>query len=189
MASRIEIEDSYILEDGYNVYEKLEKNGFAFESQIVEEDTYYTDKEETFIKDKVCLRTRKTNDELLELTYKPKTDDNTEKYGKREVNIELNVKDYDDIRFVICQLGYIEYVSFKKFREIYSKNIDGIEYSVMIDKIDGVGGFIELELLADTEEEKEKLKIKLDEFVEMFECNNLKEKTLPYRDIVKNSKK
>ena len=189
MSSRIELEASYVLEEGYNVYEKLNKNGFVFESKTVEEDTYYTDKEEVFIKDRVCLRTRKTNEDMLELTYKPKTDDNTEKYGKREVNIELNVKDYEDIKFVISQLGYVEYVSFKKLREVYSKNIDGVQYSVMVDKIDGVGEYIELELLVDTEEEKGKLKVKLDEFVAMFECYKLKEKLLPYRDIVKNAKK
>ena len=29
----------------------------------------------------------------------------------------------------------------KKYRQVYSKNINGFEYNIMIDKIDGVGKF------------------------------------------------
>jgi len=189
MSNRIELEVSYILEKDYNfIYEKIKEENFKFVSKNTEEDTYYTDKEETFIKDRICLRTRKINEDFLELTYKPKTDDKLEKYGKKEVNIELKVEDYQDIKYVIQELGYIEYVSFRKHRETYSKLIEGIEYNIMIDKIENVGSFIELEILANTEKEKERLMPKLDEFVERFECNKLKEKMLPYRDIVKNHK-
>lgn len=121
----------------------------------------------------------------MELTYKPKTDNSTEKYGKKEVNLRLDPKDYEDTKYVINQLGYIEYVSFKKYRQVYSKNINGFEYNIMIDKIDDVGNFIELEILANTEAEKEKLRMELDNFVERMNCNKLKEKEKPYRDIVK----
>ena len=55
----------------------------------------------------------------------------------------------------------------------------------MIDKIDGVGNFIELEILANTEEEKDKLRTELDKFVKKMNCSKLKEKEKPYRDIVK----
>lgn len=189
MSNRIELEASYILEKDYNfIYEKIKEEDFKFISKNTEEDTYYTDIKETFIKDRICLRTRKINEDFLELTYKPKTNDKLEKYGKKEVNIELKVQDYQDIKYVIQELGYIEYVSFRKHRETYSKLIEGIEYNIMIDKIENVGSFIELEILSDTEDEKQRLMPKLDEFVEKFECQKLKEKMLPYRDIVKNYK-
>jgi len=189
MSSRIELEASYILGKDYsNIYEKIRKENFIFISKNIEEDTYYTDKEETFIKDRICLRTRKIDENFLELTYKPKVDDKLEKYGKKEINIELKVEDYNDIKYIIEELGYIQYVSFKKHRETFSKQIDGVEYNIMIDKIENVGSFIELEILTDTEENKEKLATKLDEFVEKFECDKLEEKMLPYRDIVKNYK-
>lgn len=189
MSSRIELEASYILNKDYsNIYDKIKKEEFNFISKNIEEDTYYTDKQETFIKDRICLRTRKINEDFLELTYKPKIDDKIEKYGKKEVNIELKVEDYKDIQYIIEELGYEKYVSFKKYREIFSKNIDGIEYNIMIDKIENIGNFVELEILTDTEESKEKLATKLDEFVQKFECDKLEEKMLPYRDIVKNFK-
>lgn len=186
MASRIELEASYHLGENYeDILEKIKEQNFKLVEDSVEEDTYFTDKNLEFVKSRTCLRTRKTNEDFLELTYKPKTDNSTEKYGKKEVNLRLDPKDYEDTKYVINQLGYIEYVSFKKYRQVYSKNIDGFEYNIMIDKIDGVGNFIELEILANTEEEKEKLRTELDKFVERMNCNKLKEKEKPYRDIVK----
>lgn len=186
MSSRIELEASYHLGENYeDVLEKIKDENFKLVEDSVEEDTYFTDKNLEFVKTRTCLRTRKTNEDFLELTYKPKTDNSTEKYGKKEVNLKLDPKDYEDTKYVINQLGYIEYVSFKKYRQVYSKNIDGFEYNIMIDRIDGVGNFIELEILANTEEEKEKLKTELDKFVQRMNCNKLKEKEKPYRDIVK----
>jgi adenylate cyclase class 2 len=186
MASRIELEASYHLGENYeDILEKIKEQNFKLVEDSVEEDTCFTDKNLEFVKSRTCLRTRKTNEDFLELTYKPKTDNSTEKYGKKEVNLRLDPKDYEDTKYVINQLGYIEYVSFKKYRQVYSKNINGFEYNIMIDKIDGVGNFIELEILANTEEEKEKLRTELDKFVERMNCNKLKEKEKPYRDIVK----
>ena len=189
MSNIIEIEASYQLEEKYDdILKKIKEEGFKFLKDIVEEDTYFTDKDMTFIKDRICLRTRKINEDFLELTYKPKIDNNTEKYGKREVNLRIHTKDYIDTKYIIEELGYIEYVSFKKHRKIYTKVIDNFDYNIMIDSIEGVGNFIELEILCSNEEEKEFLHDKLDDFVEKLGCSNLKEKKKPYRDIVKESK-
>ena len=57
----------------------------------------------------------------------------------------------------------------------------------MIDSIENVGNYIEFEILANTEDEKEKLKASLEKFIQEFNCKNLEEKTLPYRDIVKQN--
>lgn len=187
MSSVIELEASYHLEDNYdNILNKIKEEGFKFVEDIIEEDTYYTDKDFTFITDRVCLRTRKTNDNLLELTYKPKTDNSTEQYGKKEVNLKLRVEDYEDVRYIIEQLGYIKYVSFKKHRKIFTNLYKGFEHNIMIDEIEGVGNFIELEIIANTEEEKELLHDELDNFILRIGCQNLKEKKQPYRDIVKD---
>ena len=186
MSNIIELEASYYLEENYNnIIEKIKKEGFCFIKDIIEEDTYFTDKNMSFVRDRVCLRTRKTNEDFLELTYKPKTDNNTEKYGKREVNIKIEPQDYNDTKYILKELGYEEYVSFKKHRKIYSKNINNFEYNIMIDEIENVGSFIELEILANNEKEKEQLHDELDLFVEKIGCDNLKEKEKPYRDIVK----
>lgn len=189
MSNIIELEASYYLEENYDdILEKIKQENFKFSKDIVEEDTYFTDKNMVFIKDRICLRTRKINEDFLELTYKPKTDNNTEKYGKKEVNLKLDPKDYLDTKYIIEELGYIEYVSFKKHRKVYSKIINNFEYNIMIDNIEGVGNFIELEILANNEDEKQLLHDELDMFIEKIGCNNLKEKDKPYRDIVKKYK-
>ena len=167
MSNIIELEASYYLEENYDdILEKIKQENFKFSKDIVEEDTYFTDKNMVFIKDRICLRTRKINEDFLELTYKPKTDNNTEKYGKKEVNLKLDPKDYLDTKYIIEELGNIEYVSFKKHRKVYSKIINNFEYNIMIDNIEGVGNFIELEILANNEDEKQLLHDELDMFIE-----------------------
>lgn len=57
----------------------------------------------------------------------------------------------------------------------------------MIDEINEVGRFIELEIITDEEHQVYYAK-KLDKLVEDFDCKKLKPKNAPYRDIVINSK-
>lgn len=186
MSNVIEMEKSFILPKNYdNILENIKNNNFNFVSNITEEDTYFTDEKEIFIKNRTCLRTRKTNETSFELTYKPKTDNSKEEYGKKEVNISLNPKDSVDLKYILSELGYKEYVSFIKHRTIYEKQIDNIPHNIMIDKIDGVGSFIELEILVHTEKEQENCKSKLDDFVKLIGCEKLKDKNKPYRDLVK----
>lgn len=188
MSKIIEIEDSYILNNDYDIDFYITKNGFKFVNIIYETDTYYVDKSGKFIDKRICLRTRKTNDEKLELTYKPETSDETEKYGKREVNISLPVEDENDINFILNELGYNKYVKFTKKRTTYTKYYDGAEHNIMIDEINGIGKFIELEIITD-EEHQAYYTEKLDKLVEEFDCKKLKPKDMPYRDIVINNKK
>ena len=186
MSKRFEFEKSFIIDkDLEKLLGKIEKEQFELVENSVEEDTYFTDKQLEFIQDRICLRTRKTNEDKLELTYKPRSDSNTERYGKREVNIRINPEDYEDIKYVIDRLGYLEYVSFKKHRRTYTKAIDGYVHNIMIDNIEGVGDYAEFEILSDSEKDKEIVSKKLEEFLKLFECHKYKEKTKPYRDIVK----
>ena len=187
MSNRIELEKSYIIskEDEEKIEEKLKLAEFKLVSEENECDTYFSDKNLKFIKDKVCLRTRKINNECLELTYKPKSTEETEKYGKREVNIQLKLEDENDIKFIIEQLGYKEYVSFKKYRKTFSKKVNGFDRNVMIDELDGIGKFIELEILSDIKD-KQTMEKELKDFIGEFGFDKLQIKKLPYRDIAKN---
>ena len=186
MSNRIELESSFIITklDEKRIKERIEKEDFKLVSEEIEEDTYFSDKDLYFVKNRICLRTRKINDDYLELTYKPKSTEETEKYGKKEVNIQLSVKDYEDIKFIINQLGYRTYVSFKKYRTTYSKLVNGIERNIMLDELKGIGKFIELEVLSE-KEDKKKMLSELEDFIDEFECRNLERKQMPYRDIAK----
>ena len=190
MSKRIELEASYYLDKDYDeILDKIKKENFKKAEEVTEIDTYYTDKDFTFIKDRICLRTRQVNSDFLELTYKPKSDNKSNKYGKREVNIKLLSEDSKDIEYILEELGFIKYVSFKKHRKIYSKKIKNIQYNIMIDSINQIGDFIELEILVDSQEQKEEFYDELDNFIKKMNCDKLKEKEKPYRDIVKDYSK
>ena len=108
------------------------------------------------------------------------------KYGKREVNLKLLPEESEDIKYILEELGFIQYVSFKKHRIIYSKKMKNVQYNIMIDNINQIGDFIELEILVYTEKQKEELHDELDNFVTRMDCDKLREKEKPYRDIVKD---
>ena len=187
MASRIELEKSYYVDNEDLLMNAINQNGFEKIEDSVEEDTYFTDKEETFIKDRVCLRTRLTNETNLELTFKSGSTEFTELYGKREVNLNLNKDDYEDTIFMITALGFVKYVSFKKHRITYSKVIRGLEHNIMFDEIEGIGKFVELEIIADDTTDKDAIHEELVKFLEEMKVSSFKEKKEPYRDIVKNA--
>ena len=186
MSHRIELEKSFYLDDRYEqILNRIKEEKFTLTDEVVEEDTYFTDKEQKFIEDKVCLRIRKTDNKFVELTYKPKTTLETELYGKKETNINLTIEDYEDIKYLLKELGYVEYVSLKKYRKTYSKIINNFEYNIMIDKIDDVGRFIEIEILAQDYSNKDEASLQLDSFIKMMGCQGLMVKEKPYRDLVK----
>ena len=96
MSNLIELEAGYKLTDFENILKKIKEYDYKLNYRVTEQDTYYTDKDLEFIKNRICLRTRKVNNESLELTFKPRSDANTEKYGKKEVNIQLKVEDLEE---------------------------------------------------------------------------------------------
>ena len=169
MSNLIELEAGYKLTDFENILKKIKEYDYKLNYRVTEQDTYYTDKDLEFIKNRICLRTRKVNNESLELTFKLRSDANTEKYGKKEVNIQLKVEDLEDIKFIIKNLGYDEYVSFIKHRTVYSKEEFGFEHNIMLDEIEGVGYFAELELISHNETEKEQLHAELENYIKRLE--------------------
>ena len=93
MSNIIEMEESFVIEDNFkNLLKKIEEENFKFVDENIEEDTYYTDPDEVFVRDRICLRTRKTNDDKLELTIL------AWKYGEfvAEVNVGITNKCYNE---------------------------------------------------------------------------------------------
>ncbi len=71
-------------------------------------------------------------------------------------------------------LGYDEYVSFIKHRTVYSKEEFGFEHNIMLDEIEGVGYFAELELISHNETEKSNYMLKK-LYKKRFECEKFGE--------------
>lgn len=181
---KIETEEKYYCMEPERLINIAEKLGFKKKKEIVESDEYFTDINSNFIKNRTCLRIRK-NDNNMEITYKGKSDTLLGQYCKLENNISSDVDKYDNFISLFSSLGYYSYVLVMKKRIVYELVKDHYKYSIMIDTLPEIGGFVEFELLSDqSSTTKKEAKIELSNFVLSFKDLNLQEATEPYRDIV-----
>jgi len=185
MKIKVETEKKYYCLEPEMLVKIALKNGFKETKEEIEIDEYFTDIDSLFIKNRTCLRTRKTNSEDLEVTYKGKSNNLLNLFCKLENNIHVNINEYDNVLNLFTALGFYSYVEVDKKRTVYELEKNSFKYSIMLDKLTDIGGFVEFEIIADSDNtSKEVLQNKLNEFISIFKELNLKEATKPYRDIV-----
>ena len=184
MAKRLEIEQKFYFKDIKSLYDLLSKNNLTKKESenISDSDEYFTDIDSEYIKNRTCLRIRKTNNTNMEITFKGKSINFSNFYAKSENNINIDINDYSNLVDMLGSLGFYSYTTVTKSREVYNKIEDNIEYNVMIDTVEGIGSFIEFELLSDESIGIKNLTNKLNEFIENFKSLNLEKAMLPYRD-------
>lgn len=181
----IELEKGFVLNDNHLIKEEAIEKGFKLAHEVEETDTYFTDKDKEFVRTRTCLRIRRIDSKYMELTYKAKSSQDTERYGKKEVNIQIKPTDYEDLVTVLSGLGYIKYVEFTKYRKVYSKKDNNVEYNIMLDNIKGIGDFVEFEIITREDVSNSEREKKLADFIDEFNMTNGVEKKKPYRDIAK----
>jgi putative adenylyl cyclase cyaB len=184
MAKRLEIEQKFYFKDIKSLYDLLSKNNLTKKESenISDSDEYFTDIDSEYIKNRTCLRIRKTNNKNMEITFKGKSINFSNFYAKSENNINIDINDYSNLVDMLGSLGFYSYTTVTKSREVYNKTENNIEYNVMIDKVESIGSFIEFELLSDESIGIENLTNKLNQFIENFKSLNLEKAMLPYRD-------
>ena len=186
---KIETEEKYYCMEPEKLIALATALGFKKTKETLETDEYFTDIYSKFIKNRTCLRIRKKNNEYMEITYKGKSDSLLGQYCKLENNINASIEDYENYINLFSALGYYSYVEVEKKRITYSLEDNGYQYSIMIDTLPEIGGFVEFEILADQNKvSKKEVKKELENFVLKFNSLNLKEATEPYRDIVAKHK-
>lgn len=189
MKIKVETEKKYYCLEPEKLIELALNLNFKQTKKINEIDEYFTDIDSNFIKNRTCLRIRKQDDEKMEITFKGKSNDMLGLYCKLENNISCNIDEYNNYLNLFLSLGYYSYVEVKKERLIYKLKNDKYNYSIMIDKLDELGGFVEFEIISEKEDSKKnELKEELNNLISKFDNLNLKEATKPYRDIVAESK-
>lgn len=181
----IELEKGFVLNDNHLIKEEAIEKGFKLAHEVEETDTYFTDKDKEFVRTRTCLRIRRIDSNYMELTYKAKSSQDTERYGKKEVNIQIKPTDYEDLVTVLSGLGYIKYVEFTKYRKVYSKKDNNVECNIMLDNIKGIGDFVEFEIITHEDVSNSEREKKLADFIDEFNMTNGVEKKKPYRDIAK----
>ena len=180
---KIETEVKYYCLEPERLVKLAEKLKFKKVKEIEESDEYFTDIDSNFIKNRTCLRIRKKNKEKMEITYKGKSDSLMGKFCKLENNINIDISEYENVVSLFSSLGYYSYVEVNKKRSVYELSNKNYKYSIMIDSLSEIGGFVEFEIISE-DNDKSELKRQLLDFVNKFSELNLKEATEPYRDIV-----
>ena len=162
------------------IRKKLLKEGAIFQGKTNENDIYFTSSHRDFIKTKECLRIRERGN-YLEMTYKGPTTkamENKKQFWKTEINIPL-ICSKKEAEIFLQFLGFIKVVEVKKERE----KIVLKDQEIIIDKIEDLGWFLEIESKALNKEE-EKAAVK--ENLKLLKRMGIKEEDIvsePYRDL------
>lgn len=185
MRIKVETEQKYYFFNPRKLIEKVISLNFKEFPVVVESDEYFTDINGEYIKNRVCLRIRKINNKNMKITFKGKSSSLLGQYCKLENNIIADINEYDNFVKLFTSLGFYSYCTVKKERHTFLKKDDNYSYSIMIDTLPSIGGFVEFEIISEQENsKKEELKVALRNFVNTFSEFNLKEETRPYRDVV-----
>ena len=185
MLMKIRTEQKYYCLEPERLTNIAEKLGFKLVSKINEIDEYFTDINGEFVKNRTCLRIRKNENNKMEITFKGKSNSLLGLYCKLENNFNVDYNEYDNFVSLFSSLGYYSYVEVVKDRIIFKLQNKKYEYSIMIDNLDTIGGFVEFEILSLREDDgKEELKSELSNFIFKFDDLHLKEVNEPYSDIV-----
>lgn len=151
-------------------------------------DEYFTDINSEFVKEKIVLRTRKKDNEKLEITYKSKSDRILGVKCKLENNIKVKIEDYDNYVKLFSSLGYYSYVEIYKERIVYQLKNDIYTYNVMLDNLKDLGGFVEFEIISElTNPNKDELRKEMLNFLRKFRELKLVESDLSYRELAANN--
>lgn len=153
-----------------------------------EHDIYFTDKENTFIEQRICLRIRQTENHC-EITHKWQSKDTGAFYSKLENNIKIAHDHKENAITLLQSLWFVRYVDVKKTRNLYKKDGENMIYNIAIDHIEGAWYFVEFEILSEKALEEDQIQSFFKSFVHLFTDFDLQEERLPYRDIVKQMSK
>ena len=184
MSKRIETEKKYFCANNEELIDRINALKFKLIGSGVENDEYFTDINSEYVKTRTCLRIRKTEDNM-QVTFKGKSKDFYNAFCKLETNYSIAKENYDDFINLFSNLGYYTYTKVNKNRYTYQIKDKKYSYSIMVDTIEDLGGFVEFELICEEENYDEfELRKRLNEFIDKFSDLNLEEALLPYRDFV-----
>lgn len=185
MKIKVETEKKYYSMEPELLLKKAVELNFKQTKKVFETDEYFTDIDSKYIANRTCLRIRKQDNKTMEITFKGKSNSLLGQYCKLENNISCSLDEYNNFIKLFSSLGYYSYVTVEKERLVYQLKSPKYTYNIMIDKLPGIGGFVEFEIMSEKEDStKANLKKELNEFLLKFKEFNLKEANEPYRDIV-----
>lgn len=130
---------------------KLVAQGFLFRGRKKERDVYFNHPCRDFSKTDEALRLRFEDDGKVVLTYKGPR----EERGAIKLREEISCSVVGEVEEILTRLGFEKVAEVIKEREVFEKG--GI--SVFLDRVEGLGEFVEIEGEADLKEVAESIGI------------------------------
>lgn len=146
----IEVEIKLKIRDRQALAAKLTELGFRSGRLLRETDVYFRAKHHDFAERDEALRVRETEDletgeKMAQLNFKgPKLDDAS--MTRREM--ETNVGDGGTVRAILEQIGFTPVIPVEKVRNYFHRG----RLTACVDQVTGLGEFLELEILTESEE-------------------------------------
>jgi len=143
----LEIEIKAYCDDRDGIIKKIIALGGAYIKTSVETDFYFNHPSRNFAETDEAFRIR-LGDDAVFITYKgPKIGERS----KTRTEEELAVSDFDAMRAILDHLGFRESGTVKKTRQYFS--LGGM--TLCLDTVEGLGNFIELEIIGTDREKAE----------------------------------
>lgn len=145
---QFEVEQKHRIGDAAELVSRLAERGVKLAPAIEQADQYFAHPSRDFATTDEALRIRTVGGKSY-ITYKgPKLDPTTK--TRRELELPLDASDHDGSRFaeLLCALGFTEVAIVRKWRRQFRLGHAGHDVEGALDDVDGVGKFVELELLA-----------------------------------------
>jgi adenylate cyclase class 2 len=144
-----EVEQKHRVEDESRLVERLAERGVELRAAVEQVDRYFAHPCRDFAKTDEALRIRTVGDKSF-VTFKgPKLDTTTK--TRREIELPLDASDAGGTQFteLLESLGFKPVATVRKRRRKFDVESNGRHVEGALDDVDGVGEFVELELLAD----------------------------------------
>jgi len=144
-----EVEQKHRVEDEAALVARLAERGAVLSRPITQSDQYFAHPCRDFAQTDEALRIRTVGDVAL-VTYKgPKLDATTK--TRRELELRLDSSDVGGRQFgqLLSALGFTPVRPVTKQRRTFELRHAGHSVAGALDKVEGLGTFVELELVAD----------------------------------------
>jgi adenylate cyclase, class 2 len=146
----VEVELKYRLHDPEGVLTRLIARGAARRVEAAQVDVYFDHPSRRFGKTDEALRIRWDDQDGLAATYKgPRLDLKSKSREEIEIGLKGGESDLEEAARLLGRLGFREVRRVPKRRTTFLVTMADREIAVSIDDVDGIGLFVELELLAD----------------------------------------
>ena len=143
-----EVEQKYRIKSHTVVADQLLALGASAGSTIAQVDAYFNHPSWDFAQTGEALRLRRVGDQNA-ITYKgPKLQGPTKTRPEYEVPFAMGSQSLETMRSVLETLGFRPVADVRKQRTPYSLTHEGRPLEVVLDEVDGLGWFVEVETLA-----------------------------------------